>query len=152
MLSMKEVFKRIVFVLYIAGFILGTVIVGYLGWSSKPYQEVDPVKSIVACNNGIKFTLADIDVIPRYPKRSYEDKKTNKVSLETWNNQKIYDTCGIEGVKSLGLEDKTIGSWSSVLKTWIGSFGILCIILEVIKGTIFYIVFGNWQGTYKNKG
>lgn len=154
---MREMFKRVVFVLYITGWLLGIVLVGFSGWGQKPYQTVDEEKSIVTCNTNSggttnSFSLKSIDVTLYGDKDSYTDKTTDKINLEPYNNQKVYEGCINTGVKTLGLEDKTIGSWNSVLKTWIGGFGILWIILEVIKGTIFYIVFGNWQGTYKNKG
>lgn len=131
---------------------MGVVILAIGGWEMRPYETVDETKSIVTCNSeAIKpFSLVDIDVVVFGSKEDYVNKVTNKVSLDKSDNQKIYDSCELwDGVKTLQLLDKTEGSWWNVLATWfIGSF-VIWVALNVIRGVIYYIVFGNWNGVYK---
>jgi hypothetical protein len=134
-----RVFYRLVKVMYVLFLAVGLVGVICIGWSFKPYQLVDSSKSYLTCPDGTKHSFDSFFIFKR---EFYEYKIKDGLKICKKHLADNHDLFEQYRVPPLHIFYKTKGSW--ILPIEIGFFGslIIFLILNVIKQSLLYIVYG----------
>lgn len=137
---------RLVKVAYIIVLLIGILIVGAIGWSSKPETYIDSDKSSLSCDNGKKYTLDSLGIY----------LITDDTRLDTYDDRRAKIACTY-GVKDdyitqyklpsvanyqVNYVNSIRGSWKSALFWWLLGFLGAYITLNLIRETLNYILFG----------
>lgn len=148
----RKIWYRIAKTIYIAAYILVVVIIFFFGYLSKPYTDVDPLSSVVTCNNGRKLAPNKDALIFKDGTLGYSnDQEVRKLcfdpitegatpvgtilSASEW--EELY-----EKNYTVQVGYKTKGSWTNPLKFWGIGLAITFLFFEIIKRTFLYIAIG----------
>ena len=140
---------RFVKTAYIICFIGVSLVAVFLGWSAKPTPFIDSTKSTLACENGKQYRLDDAKIYLFSKTASlsnYEEVDARKLCAygvlndysSEYQNLKTpqYKNYSINTVESIN------GSWFSVILWWVLGIGISYIVLNLLRETLNYILFG----------
>jgi hypothetical protein len=143
---------RLIRVFYVGSFLLAILFSVVMAWSSKPRKLIDHNNSYIVCSgSGSSFSLSNADIYMFNHESSldnYDNEKARKLCYKSlpvinspslWSGYYNYD---------LYLIDKTEGSWVSVMVSLLLTMSVSYIILNILKETLIYILFGksfDWQ-------
>ncbi len=157
----KKFLYRAVKVSYIFFFVVISLVILVSGWNQRPTSQVnvDYTKSYLVCNNGKNYTLisANINLIGTGMIFGSDENKVRtlceyNVLVEDYQQQSM-DLYGNTGDKYKVPANKNYllnvinstsnsGSWNAVLDDWAIGIGILYVVLNLMKETSFYVLFG----------
>jgi hypothetical protein len=146
---------RLIKVLNIIALLACFLITLVVGWTFKPQTLADVSSSYIACNNGRRFSLRELNI---YMLSSNKDSLTTNQDLTAKKNcmlengrylGNMYDTeyfpkSAVPVTKNyqLIIVNRVTGSWMNALLTWfigiIGSY----FVLNIIRETTNYVLFG----------
>ena len=143
---------RLIQFLYVSIFILGIILVVYIGYQGKPHEVVSNQKSYLECTNGktISFESANIFVFDKtQPLASYEDINARKACeyniKDDYSNK--YKTPALNYKAKVVSEIQ--GSWEDVIAWWFGGLVVIFFGLNIAKESLLYVFIGkkfswNW--------
>lgn len=157
---------RLVKVIYIITFLLVSLMVIAEGWWFKPVLIVDSDKSTITCSNGKSYSFNTVGISASLSEAkqldSYNDRKAREFckEFETYiiENKQTGEQQGIKYSDfpkynlinpdldrvsySFNLVESTTGSWTNVILRWTLGIAISYVILNLIRETLNYILFG----------
>lgn len=145
----SKILFRLVKTLYIVCLVVIFLFVLFLGWSEKPTPFIDGKKSTLVCENGKKYLLDDAKIYIFSKTESLEgDEDIDARRLCEYGVLDDYSS-GYRNLKvpqhknySLNTIESISGSWFSVLVWWGIGFSASYILLNLLRETINYILFG----------
>lgn len=149
----NHIFYRLIKVLYTGTLIIFFIGALGMGISEEPVQKVDNDKSYFTCANGNSYLFKDANIYLW----SSDNTSLNNYDDETAKNicTKSYELKGMIPSSNsyiLTIVPQTVGSWSSVLAIWFFGILITYTVLNILRETLIYIIYGKkftWDWFHK---
>lgn len=154
----NKCFYRLVKVMYVFFLAVCFIIIGLLGWETKPYQVIDGDISYFTCPNGERHSFDSLDLYVYSSSFSSSDaeKAISECNKHHKKNEPVTDSALLKIFNSNSNHWKiaygdpypttriytTRGSWVEVIQWWVLGFFVVFLIINVIKQSLLYIVYG----------
>ena len=141
----KSFLYRLIQFLYVSAFIIGLLLVVYIGYQEKPHKVVNNEKSLIKCNNGRNFTFSSINIFV-FDKNSslsnYEDVAARKACeygiKDDYSNSYKTPAVNYQAIATSEIQ----GSWGDVIAWWFGGLVIIFFGINIIRESLLYIFLG----------